>query len=371
MARPRSVGTTNLKAPLLPPHARRSTQDAAGHADGATVGNRYAPCFEHAPIGMIELDVTLDPPTIVAANAAAGRLYGLAPAELDGRPLDELFADGAALRLARIVAAVRQGRTVGIEVRQARHDGEVFAARLHMVSVPGSEGRLAWLMVDDISADLRRRDDLAAIDHDRRRLAHEIHDGLAQNLAALRLRASRWLGLLDSDPERLRAELATMGDDLKKDIREARRAIFALRPVQLDEAGFEASLRQLSRDMGEQYGFAVTLEVLGSVDRVPATLELPLLRILQESLNNVGRHANAATVAVRLDVSTADRLTLEVQDDGTGFEVAARDHAHGPAHYGLQQMRERAEGYNGVLEILSQPGAGTTVGVTWPIDGAA
>lgn len=328
---------------------------------------RYKVLFDNAPLAMIEVDLGPRPPLIRAANEQALRTYRRAIDDLVGQPLDVLFADGCAVRLARAVQDVRRGRPVVLEIGQVRLGGEGFIARVHIARLPCPEGVGAILMVDDISAECRRRDDLAAIDRDRRRIAHEIHDGLAQSLNALRLRAARWTRLLDHDPGQLRAELATMIADLTDDIREARRAIFALRPVRLEAAGLEASLRLLVDEMAEQYDLAIDLDIRDDAAAMPAALDLPVLRIVQEALNNVGRHARARHVALRLDHGAPGTVVLTVCDDGIGFDPTILTAGRTAEHFGLLQMRERVQAYGGALTISSEDGAGVSIRVELPV----
>jgi two-component system sensor histidine kinase DegS len=322
----------------------------------------YRQLFDSAPICLMEVDLDQDPPRVLAANACARRLGGASGEALVGQPLDQLFPPTGAARMLGLVSAVRAGRSMVFETTLIRLDGSTLQARLNGAPIGDADRADMILAIEDIAAEQERRSELAAIDEDRRRIAHELHDVLAQNLAALRLRAARWGKLLDSDPERLRAELDGLLVELKADIQEARRAIFALRPIALDEAGFGATLEQLVEDMQNQYRFEVRLRMDTAAGEVPATLELPLLRMVQEALNNVGRHAEASIVLVELSVAATD-IRLTVRDNGSGFDDAVGR----PGRYGLVQMRERAASYGGSCHIESRAGTGTTVRVVLPM----
>lgn len=99
---------------------------------------------------------------------------------------------------------------------------------------------------------------------------------------------------------------------------------------------------------------------------MPQAQELPLLRALQEAVNNVGRHARARQVTVLLDGSHPGETVLAVRDDGVGFEPALATAADVPGHYGLRQMRERIGAYGGTVVVDSRPGAGTEIRVHLP-----
>ena len=103
--------------------------------------------------------------------------------------------------------------------------------------------------------------------------------------------------------------------------------------------------------------------------RLPARAELQLLRIVQEALSNVRKHAAAESASVRLRID-GDRLTVEVADDGKGFDPEQPVRSGWP-RFGFQTMEERAKAIGGRFEIRSRPGAGTTVGVSVPLDGSA
>jgi PAS domain S-box-containing protein len=217
---------------------------------------------------------------------------------------------------------------------------------------------------------LAQRQTLAVLE-DRGRLARELHDGLAQDLAALRLRLSRWRRLVKRDPAQLHVELDAAQNLLSENIRDVRRVIFALRPVALDKLGFYPALRQFAEDFEEQYQVHVDLRITGPRERLPRTMEVTIFRIVQETLHNAGKHARASGVWVELDLETDGAATLRVQDDGVGFNPALLEQAVRHGHMGLAQMRERVERLGGTFALCSRPGGGTEIQVTLPFGLAA
>ncbi|MCP4548372.1 MAG: hypothetical protein GY835_18075, partial [bacterium] len=197
-----------------------------------------------------------------------------------------------------------------------RRDGSEFPIHVSATGEPGHDLRRVILAIEDITAEKERRSEEEAIAEERRRIAREIHDGLAQNLAGMRFRVGLWHKLVDHDPAQMHAELDSLRELLGTNIRDVRRSIFALRPVALDELGFYPSLRQFIDEFGEQNQLYVDLRIEGPRERLPTFLEPVLFRIIQESLNNVGKHAQAQMVRIQLNLESPDAVALRVHDDG-------------------------------------------------------
>ena len=193
----------------------------------------------------------------------------------------------------------------------------------------------------------------AAMVEERRRVARELHDGLAQELAFIRGEASR----VGNAPDP-RARMPGLIASVDRALLEARAAIAALnRPV--DEALCE-ELRQAAEQVASRAGARVTVE--GENRRGPdGDLRHALIRIVREATTNAVRHGGARVVALRVDFGPP--LRLHIADDGSGFDVdgGLRDDA-----YGLVSMRDRAENLGGTLAIASRPGEGTTIDVVVP-----
>jgi signal transduction histidine kinase len=222
------------------------------------------------------------------------------------------------------------------------------------------------ITVEDITAEKQRRSEAEAIDAERHRIAHEIHDGVAQSLAGLRFKSALWSHLADGAPAGMRAALDELQAVLNTAIVDLRRAIFALRPVDLAELGFFPAVTQLVGDFGDQNQLAARLEVSGPQEALPAVYELPLFRIIQEGLNNIGQHASASSVLVRLTVDAAGGVAVSVRDNGRGFDPSRLGPADRAGHFGLRQMRERILDLAGTLDIRSALGQGTELVITLP-----
>jgi signal transduction histidine kinase len=191
----------------------------------------------------------------------------------------------------------------------------------------------------------------AAVLEDRRRLAREIHDGVVQEIAYIRMESQ------SLQPGT--APIERIIDACDRALDEARDAVHAL-ALSTDEP-LDHLLQRAAHDLSRRYRVEIPIEIQGDHDADPDQ-RYAIVRIVREAIANAVRHGNAQLVTVRLESDAEGRL-LEVRDDGCGFDPAeVGDTAGG---YGLISMRERADALPGRCHIESQPGAGTTVRVVW------
>jgi signal transduction histidine kinase len=204
-------------------------------------------------------------------------------------------------------------------------------------------------------------------EEERRRLARDLHDGIGQNLTALKHQVEAMLasGAL---PEELaaRAQAAlTLCTDTLEDTRALSRM---LRPQILDDLGLDAALRWLARSMSESAGFAVELDIGALPQPLDPEFSTLLFRVAQEALTNVARHARAHHVLLRLALRD-DALQLLVADDGIGCDSSrAFGAGSAGASTGLGGVRERVALFGGRLHFNAEPGVGTQLRVSLPID---
>jgi signal transduction histidine kinase len=199
---------------------------------------------------------------------------------------------------------------------------------------------------------------------ERRRLARDLHDGVGQNLTALKHRLAQLAEATSPEATALRAalqEAVALCADTLEDTRALSRL---LRPAILDDLGLEPALRWLARSVGESADLTVAVEIepLPALDGEWQTL---LFRLTQEALNNIAKHAHAHSVLVRL-VEREGALQLQVVDDGCGFDPAALPAGHGG---GLGGLRERLQLFDGRLEVHSAPGHGARLRAIVPLGG--
>jgi signal transduction histidine kinase len=197
----------------------------------------------------------------------------------------------------------------------------------------------------------------AGILQERQRLAREIHDTLAQGLTGIiaQLEAAaqaRSLGADDTGYLEAASQLAR--DNLK----EARRSVRAIGPGELEGARLPDALAQVSTGWTRSTGVPVAFTTTGTARPIHPEVEVALLRAAQEALTNVAKHAGATRVGLTLSYME-DLVTLDVRDDGVGFEASHRG-------FGLTGMRQRVHGVGGELAVESTPGEGTAISASVP-----
>lgn len=331
---------------------------------------RFRNLFENTPICVFAVDFTQRPPTILQANRQAERVYRRPAAELVGLPLEQIIPPEEVPDLSCMLDGPQAGQVFNFEALSQGFDNARFPVRASAATDPGSGLRQVILTLEDISVERAHRSEEEAIAEERRRIAREIHDGLAQDLASLRFKTRLWHDLLDRDPDKMHAELDLLRKVLEKNIRDVRRSIFSLRPVALEGMSFCAALRQFVDEFSEQNQLRIDLHISGSQDCLSRHLELMLFRIVQEALNNVGKYALAHRVWIELNLEApGSMLLLRVRDDGVGFDPAQidPDKALRRGHLGLKHIQERVEGFNGTFCIRSQEGEGTELEVLLPL----
>lgn len=206
---------------------------------------------------------------------------------------------------------------------------------------------------------------IKAQEEERRRVARDIHDGPAQTLANVMLRAEICEKLLDTDVTQVRGELKLLKTVVRASLQDIRKVIYDLRPMALDDLGLVPTLRRYINDLKEQHKLLIDFSVLGVDRRLPSHIEVGGFRIIQEALNNVLKHSRASKVVVRVEFGQ-DTLGILVKDDGHGFLVEEAINRQGD-HFGLLSMRERVEVLQGAWQIDSALGHGTKVAVRIPV----
>jgi two-component system, NarL family, nitrate/nitrite sensor histidine kinase NarX len=198
---------------------------------------------------------------------------------------------------------------------------------------------------------------------ERSRLAREIHDGLAQTLGFLKLQTSQMQNYLHlKDWERLAESIRISHKILEEAYLDARQAIDGLRILPAIE-GLSPWLEQTVIEFQENSGIQVDLIEAEDVDHLASEVQAQLIRIVQEALSNVRKHARAKQVWVVCRIDAGD-LVLEVRDDGCGFSP---EDVPTSSRYGLQGMRERTELIGAEFQVISRPKQGTTVRVRLPL----
>ncbi len=202
--------------------------------------------------------------------------------------------------------------------------------------------------------------------NERRKIAQEIHDGIAQELTGVVLTLEACQRALDRDPAALSASLAKASREARATLAEMRQYMAALRAKEGGEINLPSTVARLVDDLRRQTGLRVEMEEQGPERELEPPLERAVMRIVGESLRNVAQHAHATTAKLRLNYSQS-AITIVVEDDGVGFDTEpTMSSATESGHFGLAGMRERAESIGGTLTVLSEPGRGAIVTATLP-----
>lgn len=212
------------------------------------------------------------------------------------------------------------------------------------------------------NARLYEQAEALAVAEERQRLAREIHDTLAQGLTGITIQLEAIeSGLEQGQKEVALKRLCRARDLANYSLAEARRSVWALRSKALEEKRFAAALRDSVHALTAETGLEVAVETQNDLPQLPVELQTDLLRVAQEAVMNVVKHARARRLAIQLDFE-AGTLELRIRDDGRGFRPAG---AHAGAQtgggFGLTAMRERMARHGGALRIESHPPHGSLI----------
>ncbi len=301
-------------------------------------------------------------PVVIVDNKTADPRYRYIPA-LRGEEYTSMVSVPVVTPLGHLVGVLNVHTRQRREFTQA--DVELLRSVAGLVAGGIENARLHRRLADREEALERFAERMVEwSEHERRRLAGEIHDGISQRIVSLFFHLSAAADAIPGAPEVAAEQVARAQELAAAALDETRSAIAGLRPPVLDDLGLAASLESLGHSFP-------TLDV--QVDAAELNMaehaETAVYRTAQEALQNVAKHADASSVRVRL-FRQGSRAVLEVADDGTGFDMDAPG-SPGPTGLGLSGMRERAELLGGRLDLSAAPGRGTTVRLTIPFLPAA
>ena len=200
---------------------------------------------------------------------------------------------------------------------------------------------------------------------ERSRLAREVHDGPAQVMANAIMAIEYCERLLERRPQSLPSELHRIKLSLRQGLEEVRRFIYDLRPSDLTREGIIATLRKYAEDY-QQQGIEVSIDIDEAIDKLTNDEQkFALFRIIQEAMQNSRKHASASEVRIQGRIVRDESVELLIADNGRGFDP--EDRSERGEHYGLRNMKERAEALQGTLDIKSSIDDGTVIRVVFPI----
>jgi signal transduction histidine kinase len=207
---------------------------------------------------------------------------------------------------------------------------------------------------------------MAIQEEERTRLSRELHDEIVQTLAVLKIEITQAQTLSAGRLPEIADNLRRARELAEQTVRTVRNISLLLRPSLLDDLGLGPALQWQAEDFRRRTKVPCVVEEVGLQDDLPEAVKTCVYRVTQEALHNCEKHASATHVFVKV-LQTAEFLTVEVRDDGIGFEIPQREASIATHHFGLLGMRERAAGLNGTLTMETQPGEGTTINLWLPL----
>jgi len=276
---------------------------------------------------------------------------------LDDPEVDRVFTRRVDARAGLWVPLLVQDRAIGVISaydKLSAPDARFTDEDIRLAEIFATRAAVAVELSERVERDALRRV-VAAQELERQRLARELHDETGQALTSI------LLGLKQLDGESPEA-VAEVRELVVATLQDVRRLAVELRPKVLDDFGLVPALERLTQGFAEHTGISVDLEASALTERPPVEVETAIYRIVQESLTNVVKHAQARSVSVV--VTRGDgRIKTVIEDDGTGFEPETI----GEGGIGLVGMRERIELLDGSLTVESSERSGTTVAVEVPV----
>ncbi|HSP88677.1 MAG TPA: sensor histidine kinase [Ignavibacteriaceae bacterium] len=200
------------------------------------------------------------------------------------------------------------------------------------------------------------------LEDERQRISRELHDSIGQNLHLVRLK------LQNSSSANSSKDRDALLNSIEVSINELKEIIYNLKPKILEEMGIGAALKMLIQKISEETGIFGSIDISGNEERYDPKLELTLYRLIQETVSNIIKHSRAKEFNIQL-INNKDSLRLLISDDGIGFDIHNISNKKYSSGFGLLNMQERVNTYNGKLKIDSTPGSGTITIIEIPKNG--
>lgn len=308
------------------------------------------------------LHIQLDGPATLATllnGHRPQRIADLSSTAAEAQFLRSLMTDQATV----LLAGMRSWMWVPLAVK-GRVIGGMAITHTQPDAFTPHQANLALTMANQaaitlVNAQLYEQAQKVATLEERQRLAQNLHDAVNQSLFSASLIAEVLPRLWERDPDEARQSLEDLRRLTRGAMAEMRGLLVELRPLVLTDSDLGDLLRQLADALTGRTNIPVTVTI-GGQDALPAEIQVTLYRLCQESLNNIAKHAGASQVTINLQID-ADSVTLQIRDDGCGF-----DPENIPSgHYGLSMMRERTKAIGADLSITSQPGRGSEIFIHW------
>ncbi len=290
----------------------------------------------------------------------AGELADIAPIVFRDRTAYLSFNRDHDAWLLCVPISVRD-RPVGLIAAINSRSHEFSPDQVDFVSILG-----AFAAIAIENARLAEQSKYVLLASERDRIAREMHDGIAQSLFSVALGLEVCRKQVLRDPVTVAARLDELQESVDLSRKELRRFIYDLRPVKLQELGLAGAIEYWVHEVTSGESVLGTLSVEGEMRNISPSAEACLYRVAKEAVSNIVKHSGAARFEVVITYA-ANGVSLRVADDGTGFDPLANARSAGGEGLGLRSIYERVKRENGRLDVVAEPGAGTTIYVRLPI----
>ena len=337
---------------------------------------KYEDLYHNAPTMYLSLDAQ---GMIVECNNTILDKLGYAREAFMGRPLAEFLTENSAARMKKeFPTLLEKGALLGADRQLVAKNGDIIDVILSVTMEYDKQGRpiKSRAAFEDISK-RKQAEDLVhnlsqmlmqAQENERQMISYELHDCIAQDLSLLKINYDTIFNNQPAISSDMKSKMEKHSKLIEQTIQTVRDLSYGLSPPGLNEFGIVRTLSQYCEDFSEKFGLSIDfLPVDMDGVRPDEKITINFYRIVQESLNNVRKHANAHQVIVKLSAAPPD-IRLQIEDDGQGFDVHTRECVlAGEKRMGLRIMRERVSLLKGSMTIQSDPLEGTRIAVTCPL----
>lgn len=357
----------------------RRTEEALGASE-----SKYRSLVETMNEGLAVQD---ENGILTYVNNKICEMLGYTQDEIIGRPAAEFFSDRGRQVYAEQMVRRRSGQEEPYEITLVRKDGREIHAIVSPKAQVGKDGELrgSFGLIMDITQRRRAEEALSQSEEqlrrlsyeiltvqetERRRISRELHDQLGQDLTLAKLMLRSVEKALPDQGEGAKDECEDLLEFIDQVIENVRRLSRDLSPAILEDVGLTAALQWLTKTFAENSGLRVRSDIAHIDHLVSKHAHIMLYRVLQEALTNIAKHAGAQNVHVAIRADD-DRVSFSVEDDGEGIEserTGARDRTQ--QSLGITIMEERVRFMGGGLDVWSQPGKGTRIAFTIPLEKA-
>jgi PAS domain S-box-containing protein len=326
---------------------------------------KYRHIFEDNPVPMW----IFNPDTLkfVEVNQAAINHYGYSEEEFLNMTLADIRPPEDVEAMKKDVKQHQGKKSYSEEWTHIKKDGTKIDVELSAASVQYGNEKYRLILVNDVTKQKRLQEKiiqsiLEGEDRERKRIAHELHDGLGQYLVAANMNFESVKKEIDSLPEKRRNQFSTGLSHLKNGLHETRSIAYNLMPKTIADYGLVTALENMMRDFEKSTDIVFNFEHNCEGLQLKNQAEINIYRIFQEITSNAVRHSECSTINAKLQLKE-DTLTILIEDDGIGAELNNQDASKG---LGLRSIKTRVNSLKGTLDIESQTGKGMTITIIIP-----